>query len=138
MQSRRVLIVDDDSAVQRILVRVFRRAGYDVTAASNGRQALERLGEQSFDAMVSDIQMPQMTGRELVQHLSADGPYLPGCVFIVTSRSEAEERDWVHTHPGVALLEKPISPKEILRLVEQRLAEGPPAPGLTDEQRRAA
>ena len=137
MDSKRVLIVDDDSAVQRILARVFQRAGYNVDTASNGRQALSKLAEGRFDAMVSDIQMPKMTGRELVAHLAVEGPYLPGCVFIVTSRSETEERDWVNRFPGVSLLEKPVSPKEILRLVQQRL-DGLTGEGSDNGMRRAA
>lgn len=137
MDSKRILIVDDDSAVQRILARVFQRSGYTVETASNGLQALAKLAEGSFAAMVSDIQMPKMTGRELVAHLASEGPYLPGCVFIVTSRSETDEREWVSQFPGVSLLEKPVSPKEILRLVQQRLAD---LPGEGTEQgvRRAA
>jgi CheY-like chemotaxis protein len=122
MASKRVLIVDDDSSVQRVLVRVFERAGFTVASASNGCQALSQLAAERFDAMVSDIQMPKMTGRELVSTLVSEGPYLPGCVFIVTSRSESEERNWVYQYPGVSLLEKPVSPKEILRLVQQRLS----------------
>lgn len=140
METRRILIVDDDSAVQRVLLRVFQRAGFDVVTASNGRQALSKLAEGRFDAMVSDIQMPKMTGRELVRQLVAEGPYLPGCVFIVTSRSETEERNWVEQYPNVSLLEKPVSPKEILRLVQLRL-DGPTAAGGEDSNdgaRRAA
>lgn len=125
MKAKRILIVDDDSTVSRILVRVFERAGHNVTAASNGRRALTRLEqeEERFDAMVSDIQMPEMTGRELCLHLASQGPYLPDCVIIVTSRSEDEERNWVKECPGVSLLEKPVSPKEILKVVTTRLQE---------------
>jgi chemosensory pili system protein ChpA (sensor histidine kinase/response regulator) len=138
MGSRRVLIVDDDSSVQRVLVRVFERAGFSVTVACNGRQALSKLmGAERFDAMVSDIQMPKMTGRELVSTLASEGPYLPGCVFIVTSRSESEERNWIHQFPGVSLLEKPVSPKEILRLVQQRLSNLPGEGGSGDARRAA-
>jgi len=137
MNSRRVLIVDDDSSVQRVLVRVFQRAGYIVDSASNGRQALSKLAAEHFDALVSDIQMPKMTGRELVSTLASEGPYLPGCVFIVTSRSENEEREWVYQYAGVSLLEKPVSPKEILRLVQQRL-NSLPGEDASDAARRAA
>ncbi len=137
MRSKRVLIVDDDSSVQRVLVRVFERAGYVVESASNGRQALSKLAAERYDALVSDIQMPKMTGRELVSTLASEGPYLPDCVFIVTSRSESEERSWVYQYAGVSLLEKPVSPKEILRLVQQRLNSlpGEDSPGAA---RRAA
>ena len=106
MEAKRILIVDDDTTVARILVRVFERAGHKVTSASNGRRALARLEEagERFDAMVSDIQMPEMTGRELCLHLASTGPYIPACVVIVTSRSEDEERIWVQECPGVSLV----------------------------------
>ena len=85
--------------------------------------ALEHLKnhETHFDAMISDIQMPKMNGRELVDHLTEAGPYLPGVTFIATSSSEACERDWLINFPSVNLVEKPISPKNILKLVTTRL-----------------
>ncbi len=71
--------------------------------------------------MICDIQMPRMSGPMLCRHLASTGPYLPGCTLIVTSRTEAEERDWVSAFPGVSLIEKPVGPKHLLRLVRQRL-----------------
>ncbi len=138
MDRMRVLVVDDDSTVSRILGRVFERSGLQVTTAPNGKRALDILTESAerFDAMVCDIQMPYMTGRELVRHLTTEGPYLPGCVFIVTSRSESEERDWVKAHEGISLVEKPVSPKQILRLLKQRL--GTDTEGGSDEPGRRA
>ena len=121
MESRRILIVDDDSTVARILVRVFERAGFSATAARNGKQALALLSNEHFDAMICDIQMPEMDGRQLCQELTSSGPYFPGCTFIVTSRSEDEERSWVAKHPNVGLVEKPVSPKQMLHLVAQQL-----------------
>ncbi|MCK4305103.1 MAG: response regulator [Candidatus Eisenbacteria sp.] len=137
MEPRRILIVDDDSTVARILVRVFERAGFSATAARNGKQALALLSNEHFDAMICDIQMPEMDGRELCQELSSSGPYFPGCTFIVTSRSEEEERSWVAEHPNVGLVEKPVSPKQIMRLVSQELGveiDGHPS----DRDQRAA
>lgn len=135
MKQRRVLIVDDDAAVSRVLVRVFERAGCIAAAAPNGKRALALLSsDERFDVMICDIQMPHMDGRELCRHLAASGPYLPGCVFIVTSRSEEQERSWVEGYPGIVLVEKPVSPKQLLRRVTRRLeTEEPP-----HEEQRAA
>ncbi len=133
----KILIVDDDAAVSRILIRVFQRAGFEVLTAPNGKLALGLVAENQFDAMISDIQMPYMDGRELVRHLAGKGPYLPGCTFVVTSRSEDCERRWVNEHPGVRLVEKPVSPKQMLRLVTERLSESE-SDESSDENRGAA
>lgn len=122
MSSRRILIVDDDSNVVRILARTFERSGYAVTTARNGAQAHETLATQDpFAAMICDIQMPQLTGRELCQKLASEGPYLPPVIVIVTSRSEADERSWVQEIPSISLVEKPVGPKQLLRTVRERL-----------------
>ncbi len=139
MSDYKVLIVDDDAAVSRILVRVFQRAGYITESAQNGLVALEHLKnhETHFDAMISDIQMPKMNGRELVDHLIASGPYLPGVTFIATSSSKACERDWIEKFPDVNLVEKPVSPKKVLKLVTARLQENN-TQSTDDEERNVA
>ena len=101
MRSQRVLIVEDDAAVSRVLARVFDRAGWDAAVAPNGRRALEILNDVHVDVMITDISMPKMTGRELCEHLQSVGPYLPACVLVVTSRTGLEERHWVGALPVV-------------------------------------
>jgi CheY-like chemotaxis protein len=122
MTKKRVLIVEDDTAVQRVLARVFERAGFDVETASNGEKALALISQRQFDIMISDIFMPRMDGRQLCRHLANVGPYFPAYTFIVTSHSEMGERSWVNEFPNIVLVEKPVGPKQLLRLVRQRLA----------------
>ncbi|MFH1277610.1 MAG: response regulator [Candidatus Eisenbacteria bacterium] len=133
MEGTRILISEDDSSVRRVLARVFDQAGFDVTAMPNGLLALEALRasaeDRRFDVMVTDINMPEMTGRQLCEHIAEHGPYIPDVTFVVTSRTEREEREWVSALPGVRVIEKPIGPRNLLRLVKERLlagvAEGP-------------
>jgi len=124
-----VLIVDDDPAVALVLLRMFERAGYSAAHAANGEIALGLLSGAHFDAMVCDINMPRMTGRELCRRLHKEGPYLPDCVLIVTSLTALEERDWLAEVPGVELVEKPVSPRELLRKVQARLSDLDPKQG---------
>lgn len=60
-----ILLVDDDSSVLLTLSIALKRCGYQVTVADNGQQALEQIQRQKFDAMISDIRMPGMSGLEL-------------------------------------------------------------------------
>ena len=135
MLGARVLIVDDDSSVARVLARIFERSGFIVTTAPDGEWALGLLREQQFDAMICDIQMPRLDGRQLCEHLASSGPPLPPCTIIVTSRSEVEERAWVAGFPGVRMVEKPVGPKQLLRIVHQTLSD---TGWSASSQRRAA
>jgi CheY-like chemotaxis protein len=122
--TKRVLIVDDDASVRRVLARSFERAGFAVGTAPHGEAALGELSAAQYDVMICDIQMPRMSGPMLCRHLATTGPYLPRITLIVTSRSEDEERAWVSAFPGVSVVEKPVGPKHLLRLVRERLDPG--------------
>jgi len=119
----RILIVEDDAWVSRVIQRVFAKAGYETTVASNGEQALRALDEQPFDAMITDINMPKMDGRELCQVLFASDRTLPQSILVVTSQTRVETRSWIDRFPSVDLQEKPISPRALLRWVEQKLSQ---------------
>ena len=63
----RVLIVDDEESIREFLDIMLRKEGYDVTCAEDGNVALELLKKKSFDMVISDMQMPNMTGLELLR-----------------------------------------------------------------------
>jgi DNA-binding NtrC family response regulator len=62
----KILLVDDDSSVRRVLQFKLQKQGYDVETATDGHEALGRLGERAFDLLLSDIRMPKMDGIELL------------------------------------------------------------------------
>ncbi len=69
-----VLIVDDDDMVRSAITRYLQRTGYEPVQARNGEEALERLNERRFDAMLCDIRMPGMSGIELLPKAIAKDP----------------------------------------------------------------
>ena len=71
---QRLLIVDDEQSMRELLEHVLAREGYHVETAENGRVALERMKEYAFDLVISDIQMPDMTGIELLEQVRATSP----------------------------------------------------------------
>ena len=75
MASRpRILIVDDERQIRMFLSVLFARAGFQVTTASSGRDAVGRCSDQPFDVVLSDVVMPEMDGHELVQWIAAHRP----------------------------------------------------------------
>ena len=71
---QRLLIVDDEQSMRELLQHVLEREGYHVETAENGRVALELMTERPFDLVISDIQMPDMTGIELLEHVRSSSP----------------------------------------------------------------
>src|ERR1700722_8216847 len=72
-----VLIVDDGPAVARALRRVLEASGYTVSVASGGQLAVEAISKTAFDVVISDIQMPGMTGVELLRSIRAQDLDVP-------------------------------------------------------------
>lgn len=85
-----VLVVDDDDAIRRLVVRVLRREGYDVSEASHGGEALELLRSRPFAVMVLDLMMPVMSGPELLDYLDSHDDVVAPRVVVI---SAAAERD---------------------------------------------
>jgi DNA-binding response OmpR family regulator len=67
----RLLVVDDDRAIRKLLERIARRAGFDAEGAKDGAEALEMLDRADYDVALIDLMMPRVSGYELVQRISA-------------------------------------------------------------------
>jgi CheY-like chemotaxis protein len=114
MTKRTILIVDDEAHVIRVLRLMLERAGYDVLCASDGHEAMAMLAGARPDAMISDIQMAGMNGRDLCRTARERYPDEPFLILVMTSMTAAEERTWVRALPNVEFLEKPLSPRQLV------------------------
>jgi CheY-like chemotaxis protein len=124
-----VLIVDDEPHVVRVLKLTLERAGYRVLTAPDGRAGLAMALAEPPHALVTDIQMPHMNGRELVQALVRELPERGFPILVMTSMTEREERSWVRAIPQVEFLEKPLSPRHLVVCLARLLAPQPTAAG---------
>ena len=108
-QHRGVLLVEDDNGVREFAAAVLSDAGYDVCTARDGVDALERMREHgdSIDIVVTDVVMPEMGGRELVERLRARGRELP-VLYVTGYNDEARMLEELTAH-GARLLEKPFT-----------------------------
>jgi DNA-binding NtrC family response regulator len=86
----RVLLVDDEPELRRLLHRTLTRAGFDVVDAENGRVALEAARQERFDVVISDVRMPCMGGMELLERLQLEEPGLP--VVLISGSLELTDR----------------------------------------------
>jgi two-component system response regulator AtoC len=88
VSSQRVLVVDDEAKMQRVLEIMLKRMGHDVVCAGNGHEALAALEQTPCDLIISDLRMPGMTGIELLQALRGQGNDVP--VIIMTAYGTIE------------------------------------------------
>jgi two-component system response regulator MprA len=86
----RILVVDDEPAVQQALGRALSLERYEVAHAADGLQALERLAGNAYEAIVLDISMPRLDGLEVCRRLRAGGDRTP--VLMLTARGEIDDR----------------------------------------------
>jgi CheY-like chemotaxis protein/anti-sigma regulatory factor (Ser/Thr protein kinase) len=112
---RAVLIVDDDEVVRLGLKIALEREGYVVTMAPNGREALELLRRQPFDTVLSDIEMPHMTGLELLGEAKALAPEVP--FVMITGRANMNYTIEALRLGAVNFVRKPFSTNEIVQVV---------------------
>ena len=111
MSQNKILIADDEQYVTRVLKLVLQQEGYDVTCVNNGKQALDMYNNVRPDIIVTDVKMPHMSGRELVEairHSNGDSE-IP--IVVMTSTLESENRDWVGGVDNVSFVGKPVSPR---------------------------
>jgi len=114
---KKILLVDDEPHILRVMKMSLERAGFDVLTAKNGVEGLASVHEYQPDAMVLDIDMPKMNGKELCIKIHDALPNHQIPIFIATSRAEDEFRDWIAPFPMVSFLEKPLSLRAlVLRL----------------------
>jgi EAL domain-containing protein (putative c-di-GMP-specific phosphodiesterase class I) len=112
-----VLVVDDDEAVRRSLTRLLSAGGYEVVGAASGKLALAEIERRSFDVILSDIQMPQMSGVELLSQVRARDLDVP--LILMTGNPTLETAMGAITLGVLQYLVKPTPNEELLNVVER-------------------
>lgn len=106
----KILVADDSKAMRMIVVRTLRQAGlggHDIIEAENGKEALDIARSQGVDLVLSDWNMPEMTGIELLQALRGSGSQVPFC--FVTSEGSDEMREQAAQSGAMGLIAKPFT-----------------------------
>jgi CheY-like chemotaxis protein/cellulose synthase/poly-beta-1,6-N-acetylglucosamine synthase-like glycosyltransferase len=122
-----ILVVEDEERVMKLVTVALRRAGYTVTEATDGAQALDRLGEATPDLIVSDVMMPNVDGLDLLARIRAEPATRTIPVILLTARSSVSEIVEGLGYGADDYLVKPFQMAELLARVRSKI-ERPPLP----------
>jgi PAS domain S-box-containing protein len=113
----RVLVVDDEPDIREALADILQGAGHQVSTASSGRDALQRLERERYDAILTDVRMPGLDGRDLYREIERAWPALASRVAFVTGDTLASSLREFVSHSGRPVIEKPFLPVDVRRVV---------------------
>ncbi|MDB5476360.1 MAG: fixJ [Phenylobacterium sp.] len=119
-----VHLIDDDDAVRDAVSTLLRVCGLQVRAYASAEAFLGSAPAEAPGCVVTDVQMPQMTGLELLERLGANRAVLP--VIVMTGRAERSMAAEALRHGAVAFLDKPFAPEELLAAVHSAIAGAAP------------
>ena len=120
-QRKRILVVDDEAELAELLRDILSADGHRVMVAKSGREALERLGGERFDLVVSDLMMPELDGIGLYQRLRESEAERTTPVVFLTGDSLRSATSQAVAETGCRVVEKPFEPQEIRRVVREAL-----------------
>jgi DNA-binding response OmpR family regulator len=115
----RILIVEDDPAVQKALRRLFETEGYTVETQSDGRAALDSFQASSPAAVVLDLRLPKVSGRDVCKEIKAISPTLP--IVVLSAASDVSDKVLLLELGADDYVTKPFSPRELLARVRAAL-----------------
>ncbi|MCJ7491603.1 MAG: response regulator [Dehalococcoidia bacterium] len=119
---RKVLVIEDDDAIVRVLRLSLRSNGFETARAESGREALTAMDEGDFDAVILDLCLPDGRGGDVLQRLQAAG-HCP--VWVVMSALDEDEAVRRYGPLQGPFLPKPFDPWDLIRLLDRLLGPGP-------------
>ncbi len=119
----RVLVIDDEAMIRRLLRNVLEQSSYHVDEAENGRLGLEKLATATYDLVITDLDMPETDGLEVVSTVSKRWPDVPVIVISGGGRLGSDDNLPVAVRLGaVAAIHKPFTMRQLTAAIESARA----------------
>src|SRR6201987_5473201 len=119
MMKPKILLAEDDTDMRRFLVRALENAGYEVVSYDNGRSAYNRLREEPFELLLTDIVMPEMDGIELARRATELDPEIK--VMFITGFAAVALNPDNHAPKDARVLSKPFHLRDLVNEVQRLL-----------------
>lgn len=121
--SKTILIVDDSASMRQLVSFALKSAGYEVVAAVHGKDAVEKMKATKMDMVVTDLNMPEMDGIELIRNIrsSAASRFTP--IVMLTTESQESKKQEGKQAGASAWLVKPFKPEELVGIIKKFVRE---------------
>jgi two-component system, chemotaxis family, chemotaxis protein CheY len=117
--AKKFLVVDDSASMRQLVSFTIKDAGYDVLVAENGKDALGKLGGGKVDMVVTDLNMPEMDGIELIKKLRAMPDYKFTPIVMLTTESQESKKLEGKQAGASGWIVKPFSPEQLIDVVKR-------------------
>jgi len=119
VKNKKILIVDDEAPIRRVIELKLKNGGYEVVSAKNGLEGMRIIRDEEPDAVITDINMPGMDGKQLCELTDAIKGTRPFLTVIMTARIMPDEQQWVGKMQDTMFMEKPFSPSRLLASIDR-------------------
>lgn len=117
----KILAVDDSASMRQMVAFTLKSAGHDVTEASDGKQALEVAKKDSFNLVITDVNMPNMDGLQLTKELRGLSGYKFTPILILTTEAGGDKKMAGKSAGATGWLVKPFNPDQLLATIKRVL-----------------
>jgi len=119
--SKRILTVDDSASVRQMVAFTLKNEGYEVMEAVDGVDALEKPENKTVDMVLTDLNMPNMDGIELIKNLRANPSFRFIPIIFLTTESQAEKKQAGKKAGATGWIVKPFKPEQLVGVVRKVL-----------------
>ena len=121
---KKILVVDDSRSLRQMVVFTLQQAGYQVTEAGDGVEALEVASGQAFDLVLTDQNMPRMDGLTLIQNLRRKVEFLSTPLLVLTTEADSAMKVQARAAGATGWIAKPFDPQRLLDVVVRMIGGG--------------
>ncbi len=116
---KKFLVVDDSASMRQLMSFTIKDAGYEVLVAENGKDALGKLNGEKVDMVITDLNMPEMDGIELIKQLRTMTGYQFAPIVMLTTESQEARKQEGRQAGASGWIVKPFSPLQLLEVVRK-------------------
>lgn len=117
--AKKILAVDDSKTMREMVSFTLKEAGFEVIDAEDGKQAVEKLKAIKVDVVITDLNMPNMNGFELIRHLRSDPAYKMAPILMLTTEGDDQKKQEGKSAGATGWIVKPFHPEKLVQVVKK-------------------
>ncbi len=119
--SKIIMTVDDSASIRQMVSFTLEHEGYDVVQAVDGQDALDKLAEKTVNMIITDLNMPNIDGLELIKQVRTFSEYKFTPIIMLTTESQAEKKQAGKSAGATGWIVKPFKPEDLIKVIKKVL-----------------